>query len=101
MIHSGKFIFIRFNPDSYINSHGTKKNNCMKSRMTYLENEINNQIDSKGIADIELVNDLNNLLETLNSHECELLCEWYNKQPKQNDEQYVQMEIDFLQEQKG
>ena len=45
MIHSGKFIFIRFNPDTYINSNGTKKNNCMKSRMTYLENEINNQID--------------------------------------------------------
>jgi hypothetical protein len=48
MIHSGKFIFIRFNPDSYINSNGTKKNNCMKTRMTYLENEINNQIDRIG-----------------------------------------------------
>ena len=32
-----------------------------------LQTTINNQIDSKGIADIELVNDLNNLLETLNS----------------------------------
>ena len=56
-----------------------------------LQTTINNQIDSKGIADIE----------SLNSHECELLCEWYNKQPKQNDEQYVQMEINFLKEQEG
>ena len=62
---------------------------------------INNQISSKGIADIELVNDLNKLLESLNSHECELLGEWYYKQSKNNDEQYVQMEIDFLQEQEG
>lgn len=62
---------------------------------------INNQISSKGIADIELVNDLNKLLESLNSYECELIMEWYNKQSKQNDEQYVQMEIDFLQEQEG
>jgi hypothetical protein len=45
MIHSGKFIFIRFNPDNFINSNGTKKNNSISSRMIYLENEINNQID--------------------------------------------------------
>jgi len=76
-------------------------NNKNVNKAIKLQITINNQIDSKGIADIELVNDLNNLLETLNSYECELLFEWYNKQPKQNDEQYVQMEIDFLQEQEG
>jgi hypothetical protein len=69
------------------------------NRAIKLQTTINNQIDSKGVADIELVDDLNNLLELLNSHECELLCEWYYKQSKQNDEQYVQMEIDFLKEQ--
>lgn len=69
------------------------------NRVIKLQTTINNQIDSKGVADIELVDDLNNFLETLNSHECELLCEWYNKQSKNQDEQYVQMEIDFLKEQ--
>jgi hypothetical protein len=71
------------------------------NRAIKLQTAVNNQIDSKGIADIELVDDLNNLLESLNSHECDLLCEWYYKQSKQNDEQYVQMEIDFLREQEG
>ena len=60
-----------------------------------LQNEINKQIDKFEWAQEELVNDLENLLETLNSHECELLIEWYDKQPKRKDEQYVQMEIDF------
>jgi hypothetical protein len=46
------------------------------NRAIKLQTTINNQIESKGIADIELVDDLNNLLESLNSHECELLCEW-------------------------
>lgn len=71
------------------------------NRAIKLQTTINNQINSKGIADIELVDDLNNFLETLNSHECELLCEWYYKQSKNKDEQYVQMEIDFLREQEG
>ena len=44
MLHSGKFIFIRFNPDKYINKNGTKVDPCMKKRMIYLHNEINNQI---------------------------------------------------------
>jgi hypothetical protein len=71
------------------------------NRAIKLQTAINNQIDSKGVADIELVDDLNNFLETLNSHECEVLCEWYNKQSKNQDEQYVQMEIDYLMEQEG
>lgn len=40
MIHGGKFIFIRFNPDEYINKHGTKVNPYMKKRMEDLSNEI-------------------------------------------------------------
>ena len=72
------------------------------NRAIKLQTTINNQIESKGIADIELVDDLNNLLESLNSHECELLCEWYNKQPKHNEEdEYIQMEIDHLREQEA
>ena len=43
MIHSGKFIFIRFNPDNYINQNGTKVNPYMKKRMTNLYDEIINQ----------------------------------------------------------
>lgn len=68
-------------------------------RAIKLQTEINKQIDKFDWAQEELVNDLNNLLETLNSHECELLIEWYNKQPQNKNEQYVQMEIDFLREQ--
>lgn len=45
MIHGGKFIFIRFNPDPFTNKLGTKKNPYMKRRMEYLEKEINNQVD--------------------------------------------------------
>jgi hypothetical protein len=40
MIHGGKFIFIRFNPDQYINQNGTKVNPYMKKRMDDLYNEI-------------------------------------------------------------
>jgi hypothetical protein len=45
MIHGGKFIFIRFNPDIFTNELGTKKNPYMKRRMEYLKNEIDNQVD--------------------------------------------------------
>jgi len=44
MLHGGKFIFIRFNPDSYINTYGTKVNPCMKRRTDVLEKEIYEQI---------------------------------------------------------
>jgi hypothetical protein len=71
------------------------------NRAIQLQTEINKQIDKFDWAQKELINDLENLLDTFNSHECELLIEWYNKQSKPNDEQYVQMEIDFLQEQEG
>jgi predicted transcriptional regulator len=71
------------------------------NRAIKLQLEINKQIDKFDWAQEELVNDLENLLDTLNSHECELLCEWYNKQPKNENERYIQMEIDFLREQEG
>jgi hypothetical protein len=45
MLHGGKFIFIRFNPDPFTNSLGTKKNPYMKKRMDYLKEEIYIQIE--------------------------------------------------------
>jgi len=45
MLHSGKFIFIRFNPDKYINSKGIVVNPYIKLRMNDLKDEINKQID--------------------------------------------------------
>ena len=45
MIHGGKFIFIRFNPDKFVNSKGTKKDIYMKRRMEELEKEIYKQIE--------------------------------------------------------
>jgi hypothetical protein len=45
MLHGGKFIFIRLNPDKFINQLGTTKNPCMKTRMEYLKNEIIKQMD--------------------------------------------------------
>jgi hypothetical protein len=71
------------------------------NRAIKLQTEINNQFNIKGKADIELVIDLNNLIESLNSYECELLCEWYNNQSQSEDDMYIQMEIDFLEEQEG
>ena len=52
------------------------------NRAIKLQTEVNKQIDKFGWAQEELVNDLENLLDTLNSHECELLIEWYDKQSK-------------------
>ena len=40
MIHGGKFMFIRFNPDNYTNQNGTKVNPYIKKRMDDLYNEI-------------------------------------------------------------
>ena len=45
MLHGGKFIFIRFNPDKFKSMLGTNKNPTMKKRMEYLHQEINFQID--------------------------------------------------------
>jgi hypothetical protein len=45
MVHGGKFVFIRFNPDKFLNLNETSKNPYMKMRMEVLEEEINKQID--------------------------------------------------------
>ena len=45
MLHSGKFIFIRFNPDKYVNKNGTTVNPYMKKRMEELTKEIYMQIE--------------------------------------------------------
>ena len=43
MIHSGKWIFIRFNPDSYI-KNGKKKNQSLDKRLKVLKDTIDEQI---------------------------------------------------------
>ena len=45
MVHGGKIIFIRFNPDSYKDNFGKKRNPQMKTRLRVLGEEINKQID--------------------------------------------------------
>jgi hypothetical protein len=45
MIHGGKFIFIRFNPDKYRNNLETSVNPCMKRRMPELKEEIEKQVE--------------------------------------------------------
>jgi hypothetical protein len=45
MLHGGKFVFIRFNPDIFTNLNGTTKNPYMKLRMEILKNEIYKQIE--------------------------------------------------------
>ena len=49
-------------------------------RAIQLQLAVSEQIRKHGHADVELINDLNNLHETLNSHETELLLEWYYEQ---------------------
>ena len=44
MAFSGKWIYIRFNPDSFINSEGDRKNPKITDRFNTLEKEINKQI---------------------------------------------------------
>ena len=43
MVYSGKWIFIRFNPDSYI-ENGTRKNPDIRKRLPVLMEEINKQV---------------------------------------------------------
>ena len=45
MIHGGKWIYIRFNPDKYINKHGKRKNPTIASRLFKLKQEIEKQIE--------------------------------------------------------
>ena len=45
MIHGGKFIFIRFNPDKFTNYKGVKMNPILYLRLSKLKNEIEKQIE--------------------------------------------------------
>ena len=45
MIHSGKWIFIRYNPDKYIDKNGKRKNPGTATRLIKLEKEILKQIE--------------------------------------------------------
>jgi hypothetical protein len=59
MLHSGKFIFIRFNPDKFNNKKGKTINPMLYTRLPVLKKEIENQIQ-------RIVNDENNnLLEII------------------------------------
>ncbi len=45
MAHSGKWIYIRFNPDKYINAQGVSRNPMIASRLEELKKEIEKQIN--------------------------------------------------------
>lgn len=53
MALSAKMIFIRFNPDKYINKNGVKKNPTIATRLITLQKEIDNQIERIGKGDNE------------------------------------------------
>ena len=56
MIHSGKWVYIRFNPDKYKNHKGVSKNPKIASRLTKLKKEIEFQIERiKNNKNTELV----------------------------------------------
>ena len=44
MDFTGKYIFIRFNPDKYIDTDGKKRNPLLRNRLPFLLKEIKNQI---------------------------------------------------------
>jgi len=44
MVHSGKWVYIRFNPDKYIDKKGVRKNPMLNERIEKLKNEIEKQI---------------------------------------------------------
>ena len=44
MAYSGKWIFIRFNPDKYIDKNGKSKNPMISTRLTELKIQIDKQI---------------------------------------------------------
>jgi len=57
MIHGGKFIFIRFNPDKY-KKNGKNVNSMIYTRLTMLKNEIEKQIE-------RITNEENDLIEII------------------------------------
>ena len=56
MLHGGKFIFLRFNPDLYIDSHGKRKNPEIITRINDLKESILHSIERiRKEENIELV----------------------------------------------
>jgi len=59
MLYSGKWIFIRYNPDPYKDKNGHKRDPQIKTRFKRLENEINKQIkrieDEKNNELVEII----------------------------------------------
>ncbi len=45
MLHGGKFVFVRFNPHSYIATDGKKKNPFMETRLVELKKVIDSQLE--------------------------------------------------------
>ena len=45
MIHSGKFVFIRFNPDKYINKNNKSVNPMLYTRLPILKEDIERQFE--------------------------------------------------------
>ena len=44
MAHSGKWMYVRFNPDKYVSNQGKSKNPCIATRLEVLKEEIERQI---------------------------------------------------------
>jgi len=77
MVHGGKFIFIRFNPDKFTNHKGLKINPILYLRLAKLKNEIDKQIE-------RIINDENeNLIEIIY-----LYYDNYNDEDIYHDKQY-------------
>ncbi len=56
MSHSGKWIYIRFNPDKYKSKNGKNKNPEISTRLIQLKKEIDKQIERiKNEANTELL----------------------------------------------
>ena len=45
MVHGGNCVYIRFNPDSYINKRGIKTDPNLSTRLKILKTEIDKQIE--------------------------------------------------------
>jgi len=59
MIFSGKWIFIRFNPDKYINKKGKRRNPTIATRLIRLKQEIEKQINRiKNEQNMELIENI-------------------------------------------
>ena len=68
-------------------------NNINVTRVIALQKAVNYQIDIKGQADIELVNDLENMCDSLTSEEIDELLERYEFEKESEMELMAQWDI--------